>query len=70
MTEEEMNALYSNLDKNIYNLLINQYLIVRNEQNEVVDKLCWTEKGYRNINYENFSSYLFGNVKPMKNDPY
>lgn len=70
MTEEEMNILYSNLDKNTYNLLINQYLIVRNEQNEVVDKLRWTENGYRHINYENFSSYLFGNVKPMKDDPY
>lgn len=56
LTNEEMTYLYSNLDKNIYNLFINQYLIIVNENDEIVDKMCWTGENLRPITYSTFKS--------------
>lgn len=70
MNDEEMVMFYSNPDKNPYNLLINEYLIIRNIDNEIVDRLCWTGESYRHLDYANFSSKWFGDVKPMKGDVY
>lgn len=71
LNEEEMSNFYSNMNKNLYDLHINQYLLVYNAADcECVDRLCWTGDGYRRINYDVFSSPYFGDVKPMKGDVY
>ena len=70
MNEEEMTKFYSNQTENLFNLLVNEYLIVRNEDGEIVDRLCWTGEGYRHLDYSNFSSSWFGDVKPIKGDVY
>lgn len=71
LTEEEMNDFYSNPDKNIYDLYINQYLLIYNkETGEYVDSVCWTGSEYRHLTFGNFTSHFFGDVKPMKNDVY
>ena len=69
LNDDEMAYFYSTKE-NIYNLLINEYLIVKDEQGEIVDRLCWTGNGYRHLSYDSFKSNYFGNVKPMKNDVY
>lgn len=67
----EMGNFYSNLDKNLYNLYINEYLLIYNkETGECVDRLCWTGETYRHLNFDVFSSHYFGDVKPMKGDYY
>lgn len=70
LNDEKMNDLYSNPDKNIFNLKINQYLIVRNEAKEIVDRLVWTGETYRKLQFNNFNSKWFGEVKPLKGDIY
>ena len=71
LTEEEMNDFYSNPDKNIYDLYINQYLLIYNkETGEYVDSVCWTGSEYRHLTFGNFTSHFCGDVKPMKNDVY
>lgn len=70
MNDEEMVSFYSNPNKNPYNLLINEYLIIRNIDNEIVDRLCWTGEDYRHLDYASFPSKWFGEVKPMKGDVY
>jgi predicted ribonuclease YlaK len=70
MNENEMTAFYSNPNANFYNLLVNEYLIVRNDKREIVDRLCWTGEGYRHLDYANFSSKWFGDIKPIKGDVY
>ncbi len=70
MNEDEMTAFYTRQEENLYNLLINEYLIIRNSEGEIVDRLCWTGDGYRHLDYANFSSKWFGDVKPMKGDVY
>ena len=70
MSEEEMSDFYSHPNENLYNLYINEYILVKNEKNEIVDSLCWIGNEYRHINYETFQSKMFGNVKALSGDPY
>lgn len=70
MTDDEMAEFYSHLDYNKYDLYINQYLIIRNTDNEVVDKLKWNGEKHIAISYGNLDSVYFGKVKPYQNDPY
>ena len=70
MSNDDMTYFYSNPEENVYDLLQNEYLIVRNNEGEIVDRLCWTGENYRHLDYATFSSKWFGNVKPMANDVY
>lgn len=70
LSDEEMSYFYSNPTENPYDLYINQYLIIRNKDHEIVDKLVWTGNGYRQLKYISFTSNWFGEVKPIRNDIY
>ena len=70
MNNEEMAEFYANPEANPYNLHINEYLLVYNLEGECVDRLCWTGEEYRHLNYSNFSSKWFGDIRPMKGDVY
>lgn len=66
-----MSDFYSNMNKNLYDLHINEYLLVYDQESgELVDRLCWTGEGYRHLSYDTFNSNYFGTVKPMKGDAY
>lgn len=70
-TDEQLAELYSS-DKsiNLFNALVNQYVILKDENNKVIDILCWTGNRYRNIHYRPFESSYFGTVMPIKGDVY
>lgn len=70
MSEDAMANFYQYPEINKYNLLTNEYIIVRNHDGEIVDKLCWDGKMHRALSYPTFSSYWFGDIKPYKDDPY
>lgn len=70
MHDAAMERFYSNPNENLYNLNINEYLIIRDKNKEIVDRLCWTGEGYRRLSFSNFNSKWFGDVKPMKGDIY
>lgn len=70
LTEEELIDFYSNPTNNIFNLNINEYLIIKNDKDEVVDTYCWTGSEHRHLSYQNFKSRWFGDVKPLKGDIY
>ena len=69
VSEKEMAHIYST-NENIYNLWINEYLIMRDKNNNIVDTLRWTKDGYQHLNYSPFSSKQFGEIKPIKGDIY
>lgn len=46
-------------------LMINEYLIMKNKNNEIIDKLVWTGEGFRNISFTAFESKHFGKIKPL-----
>ena len=65
--EIEMEYFYSNyLTSPVYpEILLNEYLILKNPEGEIIDRLAYTEKGYRNISFEIFDSKQFGRVRPL-----
>lgn len=73
MNEDEMGVFYNETfpeHNNVYDLLINQYLIIRDESGEAVDTYKWTEEGYQHLTFHTFDSLHFGEVKPSKGDVY
>lgn len=71
LDSNEMSEFYSNFSENRFNLLPNQYLIVREKDSgEIVDRLCWAGETYRHLDYQNFNSKWLGEVRPMKGDVY
>lgn len=71
MNENEMTAFYMEPNDNCFNLLQNEYLIVREANtSNIVDRLCWTGSEYRHLNYNNFKSKWFGDVRPVQGDTY
>lgn len=70
LTDEEMAEFYQNFNQNKFNLNTNEYLIVYNKDNDIVDTLCWTGEEYRKLTFGNFNSEYFGKIKPLKDDIY
>lgn len=69
-TNEELSQFYQDSTVNIFNLKINEYLILKDEENNIVDLRVWTGNEYRHIKTKEFTSSWFGAIKPFKNDVY
>ena len=69
-TDEELAYFYEHPYENIYNLEVNEYLNLYNNEKNLIDQVCWTGDGYRHVGSYVFSSMAFGDIKPIKNDPY
>lgn len=66
-TDNELNEFYEDIlccGKNPLNLLVNQYAIIRNSNNEVIDKFRYTGEYYARVDYVQADSEQFGLVKP------
>lgn len=66
LNEQELAKFYSDIvyqKENPYNLLNEQYLLIKNKNNEIIDIYKWSEKmGYTKIRYNKFDSKTFGKV--------
>ena len=69
-TDDELGEFYAHPQKNQYGVLPNQYLIIKDSNNEVVDSVRWTGEEFKHLTYSNFKSSWFGEVKPYKGDVY
>jgi predicted ribonuclease YlaK len=67
MSDNEMSYFYSNIDKNIYGLLINQYLVIQNEAGEIIDNRRWDGTTHKAMSYKQINNDFFGRVKPRNN---
>jgi predicted ribonuclease YlaK len=65
-TEEKIGNFYNNINsnKNLYNLLTNQYLILKDKNGEVIDKFIFNGKNLEQIKFNMFNSQQIGKVKP------
>lgn len=45
-------------------LLINQYVIIKNSDGEIIDKGRWTESGFAKLKYKNIENNMFGKISP------
>lgn len=66
-TDDRFPFVYENPSANIFDVLQNQYIIVRNKDGEVVDRLRWNGEEYRILSYKTIRNDFQGKVKP-KND--
>ena len=65
LSEEDMAYFYEHISQNIYGLLTNEYLIIKNDKNEVVDTLKWDGEMYEAVRCKPFKSNMFGTLKPL-----
>lgn len=65
MSDEEMSTFYTNLNSNHYNLLVNQYLVVKNSKNEIVDTRRWNGETHAIVCNKTIKSKMFGDkIRP------
>lgn len=69
-TDEELARFYSKQDDNIFGLYINQYLILKNSDNKVIDVYKWDGYEHVNISSPSFNSSWFGKITPYNHDIY
>ena len=65
LSEEDMAYFYENLQENTFNLLTNEYLVLKNDKDEVVDTLKWNGETYETIRCKPYKSNMFGTLKPL-----
>lgn len=69
-TEEEHAELYSNPSSDIFCLLTNQYLILRDTDGNVTDLFRWDGDKHVPVEYKTFKTLMFGTVKAKNSDVY
>lgn len=69
LSDEELSQFYENINTNHFNLYTNEYLIIKNN-NQIIDRLCWTGNTHRRLATKDFNSRAFGNIKPIPGDVY
>lgn len=70
LNNEEMAYFYEHLNENIYDLNINEYLIIKDSTGKIVEKRKWTDNGYVPIKFSKMKSEYYGDVKPYNGDIY
>lgn len=65
LTDNELAYLYEHLNENIYGSVVNEYLVLKNVNGEVVDTLKWNGSSYVLLSSRNFKSRMFGIIKPL-----
>lgn len=65
LADAAMAHFYENLNLNTYELENNEYIIIRDENKDIVDLRCWNGSTHRPISYQPFRSLAFGSVTPI-----
>ena len=64
LKDDEIAQFYNSDEDFPVELLLNQYLILKNTNGEIFDQYKRTEKGLQRVGYVTFDSYQFGPTKP------
>ena len=65
LSDEEMSYFYTHMNENIYDCLVNEYLIIRKSDGEVVDTLRWDGEEFKKVCNKTIKSLIFGDkIKP------
>ena len=68
MDDDEMAYFYSHVDENIYDLYVNQYLVIKNTDGEIVDNRCWNGEEHKMLSYKQVSNDYMGRIRPRNNE--
>lgn len=69
-TDEELASFYQENQSNHFNLLVGEYLIIRNQEGEIIDTRVWDGKEHKYISTKPFNSNWFGKIAPYEGDIY
>lgn len=65
LSDDEMSYFYLHTNENIYDSIMNEYLMIRKSDGEVVDTLCWNGDHYRKVCSKTIKSQMFGDkIRP------
>lgn len=65
LSDKEMSDFYLHIKDNKFNCMLNEYLIIRKSDGEVVDTLRWTGEDFKKVCNKTIKSTLFGDkIKP------
>ena len=64
----EMCYFYEHLEENTCDCLVNEYLIVKNTENEIVDKCKWNGESYVSLKYKKIDNRYIGKVSPRNTE--
>lgn len=70
LLDSAMSHFYSYPNINHFDLLTNEYLLIKNADGDIVDLRCWDGVTHRPIQTKPFNSKQFGQIKAMKGDYY
>jgi predicted ribonuclease YlaK len=70
MNNDMMANFYQNLTSNELGVLTNQYLIIKDPDGEIKDRLKWNGTEFQQVKFPSVKSTLFGIVKPYNGDVY
>lgn len=62
--DELYNQLYNDTTVNLYDCLVNQYILVKDDD-RIVDRLKWTQNGYERLTYKYIDNTYTGKIKPV-----
>lgn len=65
LSENEMAYFYEHLNENAFDLLINEYLLIKDSDGNVVDKMKWDGETHQTIRSKPYKSNMFGTLKPL-----
>lgn len=63
-TDAEYASVYERPSENVFNCYTNQYVIIRDKDGAVSDKLKWNGYEYRPLSYKQLSNDYSGKIKP------
>lgn len=70
ISQEELISFYEKIDSNKFNLLPGQYLILKDEENNLLDLRVWNGETHHYLSSKPIESKWFGKISPYKNDIY
>lgn len=64
LSDDEMSNFYLHTKENIFGLLLNEYLIIRKSDGNIVDYRRWNGEEYVALSYKQINSHFLGKIKP------
>lgn len=62
---EKYLELYNDVTQNIFDCFTNQYLLVKDNDGNIVDRLKWSGNKYEHLSYKQINNNYVGKVKPL-----
>ena len=64
LSDEKMSDFYLHMNENKFDNLINEYLIIRKSDGEIVDYRRWNGEEYTALSWKQINSHFLGKIKP------